>query len=359
MKTRQHSKNLYLRIRPKRPTAFSIYDRIELNDGRTKNETLPNIDLDSLNKAYAQNKVTLIESTKQAKSILKQLKVSQNIQDGLEDVFNSENEKILKLFLEDYFKRKRFLVDKDSARYKFERAVKAVGKMSLYTSSEEDLLSCILELDFDENKKRDIVAKLNSILKFLKRDVVIPSPPKVVNEVLFLTENEVLKVSEHLKDETLKHLCLLSFYSGLRIGECLAVKESSLKSEGIILIEHQIDKAGKKRLPKNRKQRKAFLIENGLESFNYWIKHKEEFEASRNIINKRFRVACRRVFKSKDKHCKWHDLRHSYAVHLIGKGIPIQLVAQSMGNSIKVCEEYYSGFILTDIGINTIKSLLK
>jgi hypothetical protein len=43
---------------------------------------------------------------------------------------------------------------------------------------------------------------------------------------------------------------------------------------------------------------------------------------------------------------------------LIGNGIPIQLVAQSMGNSIKVCEEYYSGYVLTDIGLNMIKNLL-
>ena len=78
----------------------------------------------------------------------------------------------------------------------------------------------------------------------------------------------------------------------------------------------------------------------------------------RNKINKRFKSACRAVFKDKSKHCKWHDLRHSYAIFLLTKGVPIQLVAQSMGNSVSVCEKHYAGFVLTDVGISAINNIL-
>lgn len=95
-----------------------------------------------------------------------------------------------------------------------------------------------------------------------------------------------------------------------------------------------------------------------MESFEFWCDNKDSFELSRTAIAKRFALACKKLFKDKTKHCKWHDLRHSYAVLLIGRGATITLVAQSMGNSVKVCEEYYSGYVLTSEGIETLSKIV-
>lgn len=337
-------------------TQFSIYKQTVYLDNSTKNETLKIKELTELNNSYKIGQISLIQATKSAKQILKHVKVQNGITDANNEVFNSENVKILNGFLEDYFKRKRYIVDKNSAKNKFTRAVVVIGKLSLNSATEDDLLSCVLSKSFDDNKKRDLIAKLNSILKWLKRDLRLHPPMKVINDVVYLTENEVIRISESVNSDTVKHFILLSFYSGLRIGEAYTLTNNSLRVDNTINVDTQLDIEGKKRLPKNRKKRKAFINEQGINSFKIWVNTKDKIQLSRNAITKIFKKTCNKIL---NKNCNWHDLRHSYAVHLISQGVPIQLVAQSMGNSVKVCEEYYSGFVLSELGIDTIKQILK
>ncbi len=315
--------NYYLRIRPYRPEAFSIFKRVELPDGKTKNETIENKDLDAINLSYTSKKITLEEAKKSAKNILKRLKSEANLINPLDEVFNGENAKVLSRFLEDYFKRKKFLVDKDSARYKFERAIRSLGKLSIQSATDDEILNKMLSLPEKSTVIRERINKINSILKYLQRDMVLGLPPEDTEEVKYLTEDELKKVVIQLNDSILKDLCLLSFYSGLRIGEAFAINYNSLRVDNTIYVDAQIDKNGKRRLPKNRKKRSAFLIDIAIPNFKSWTKAIPEINLTRNKINKRFKSACRAVFKDKSKHLKWHDLRHSYAIYLLSKGVPI------------------------------------
>jgi integrase len=73
----------------------------------------------------------------------------------------------------------------------------------------------------------------------------------------------------------------------------------------------------------------------------------------------RVRTAGRKVFpKDTSKHIKFHDLRHSYAIHLLNQGVPIGLVAQALGDSVQVTQENYLGFCLTDEGVSMVRTIL-
>jgi integrase len=48
------------------------------------------------------------------------------------------------------------------------------------------------------------------------------------------------------------------------------------------------------------------------------------------------------------KHCTVHSLRHSYATHLLQKGVSLSLVARFLGNHLKVTEAYYTAFTFGD-----------
>lgn len=350
--------NFYLRPPGPKRTYFSINKQIVNPDGSTSNQTINNSDLEALNVQVLNKNLNASEALKIAKNILNRIKAKHKI--GVTQMAsNSVNDKILANFLSDYFKRKRYLEDPESARNKFTRAIKALGPVLINSASQDEILNEIEKRKYDVNKTRDVIAKLNSILKYLKRDVVIPAPPKDFIEVKHLDESDLAKILVYFENEqTLKHLINLSFYSGLRIGEAFALSRSSKKSDKILLIDSQIKRDGSKKKPKNKKQRKAYLKAEALKSFEFWCDHKESFELSRSAIAKRFALACKKLFKDKSKHCKWHDLRHSYAVLLIGRGAPITLVAQSMGNSVKVCEEYYSGYVLTSEGIETLSKIV-
>jgi site-specific recombinase XerD len=51
---------------------------------------------------------------------------------------------------------------------------------------------------------------------------------------------------------------------------------------------------------------------------------------------------------------KFHDLRHSYAIHLLAIGMTMEDVARSIGDTIEVCEEFYAGFSHTPLSVQTM-----
>jgi hypothetical protein len=45
-----------------------------------------------------------------------------------------------------------------------------------------------------------------------------------------------------------------------------------------------------------------------------------------------------------DKQIIFHDLRHSYAIHLLSIGMTMEDMARGIGDTMEVCEEFYAGF---------------
>ena len=143
-----------------------------------------------------------------------------------------------------------------------------------------------------------------------------------------------------------------------RTGELFAIIPKSIRSN-IVLVQNQIDREGNKRDTKNRIVRKAFIIEAGRSKIIQWASlNKTNY---RNIkFSNVIRSACQKAFPDdKQKWVVFHDLRHSYAIHLLSKGISLSLVAQSLGNSVIVCQENYAGFSLADESIDAIEIQMK
>jgi site-specific recombinase XerD len=112
-----------------------------------------------------------------------------------------------------------------------------------------------------------------------------------------------------------------------------------------------------RRLPKNRKERKALIIPDYENAVREWIKI--PLEARLSFRKRAISLLTRRASqKALQRDLTFHDLRHSYCIYLISKGASLSLVAQSIGDSIKVTERYYSGFSLTSESIELLKSQL-
>ncbi len=78
-------------------------------------------------------------------------------------------------------------------------------------------------------------------------------------------------------------------------------------------------------------------------------------EASRELMKKYCMIA---FPKDSSKHLTFHALRHCYAINLLTKGVSMSLVAQSLGNTLSVCQQHYLGFELTNDSIAAIKSII-
>ena len=115
-----------------------------------------------------------------------------------DDIFNQDNIKIFNEFWKSEYEH-RDLVDVDSARNDFNRALKIIGQVSLRSATKEQLQNRVSS-KIKGNSQRRVVASLNSILKYLKREVKLrkDKPNQVL--VKHLNETEFLEVLSRSDD---------------------------------------------------------------------------------------------------------------------------------------------------------------
>lgn len=276
--------NYYIKRPNGRQKTFSINSQIRNPNGTTSNKIVKDETIVSINKQFLSNKISFNEAFKLMTNVKRRLGNYSPV------VFNNENQKVLESFLSHYVKTKRYLVCIESGVNKYTRAIRALKLVSIQSASEDEIFDAVMLNSFTPNKNREVFHKLNTILSYLKRSIKIQVPPIEVNEVSYLTKDEVCKVSEYFDGE-IKDMILLSFYSGLRIGELLALRKDSLKGKNILLIDSQIKRTGEKKLPKNRKKRKAYIHADGLPYLKSYMS-REKSDLTRNAITKRFKQTC-------------------------------------------------------------------
>ncbi len=244
------------------------------------------------------------------------------------------------------------------------RAIECLGLLSVYSASRDEIQSCI-DSKFSANTQRRAVQRLMQILKFIGRaDVRLRRNPPVHKAVTYLTANELEQLLVFVESPIENALIKLCFYSGLRIGEAYALTPRSFRPHNSTLkVIEQIDREEKRRQTKTRRERTAYLCPEGIPAFHVWVNASKEERAainrqhaSRNLMKK----YCRMAFPNDDsKHLTFHALRHCYATHLLSRGVSMSLVAQSLGNSLTVCQQYYTGFELTTDSIEAINKIMK
>ena len=169
--------NYYVKRPSQRRKVFGIYSQVVHASGSTTNKTVHNADLESINCRFLSGAICEQQALKLVVAIKDKLKATVNKKPS------TQNQSVLDAFLTAYFKRKRFLVDKESAKNKFTRAVNAIGQTPILSASEDELLDAVLKQAYECNKSRDVVHKLNSILTWLKRDIKVCVPPASLQNV--------------------------------------------------------------------------------------------------------------------------------------------------------------------------------
>lgn len=316
--------------------------------------------VDAVNKLLASGVLTVDQARKQIEAVREALYLQRD-KHKPQTVFASENLKLVAAYWAAEYED-RELVDPDSARWDLNRAVAACGILSVVGASKSDLQQAVLDhAPGDVNKRRRVIARLNQLLKFAGRAFELKKPKPVRGDIKHLTEAEFERVVAQIKQPDMKLLCRVAFCTGARVGEALGLTERSVRPDHV-QITTQLDSDFKRRETKTRSVRKAAVLEGWEHYVTEWVALGPEVKLRLRKLQHATLVkrACRRAFPNlEDKYCHFHDLRHSYAVHLVSRGVPLTLVAQSLGNSISVCEKYYSGFVLTDESVERIRTIMR
>jgi integrase len=316
--------------------------------------TVSNDEIKALNKALKDKKNSLSERDIEvrAEAILQNFYRERDKELGV-DLILPGNQKIYDDWWKKAYSPAKVKLKKYSASYLpseklyFQRALKAAGNVPI-DGNDEVLQSHLDDVLEEENDKHHaVVSRINRIRKSLKLPLLIPAS-KERRDVDYLTKPEIDKLLLKLK-EPHRTLAAVAFYTGLRKNEIMAMKDNIWKDDTIEVHWqfHAVDK--ELRLPKNKKTRTAFIIPGG----ELWLENLIKIIDTINPTLAVFAVVKRACGK------RFHDLRHSYAVYLIGKGMSLDWVAQSLGNSRDVCERHYATHILQKDSIELMRAMLK
>lgn len=315
---------------------------------RTKGAGIKAVDhstLDAINEAFRKGTVSRETAHKNVLDLREQLYKEAGAYSAV--VHNSDNRRVA----DEYWRKEyghRELVDPATARYEIDRAVEAMGMLSLLSATGEEIQNALKALKLGSNKHRRVVAKLYALLAFAGRgDVRIWRPKPEKKSVRFLTEAEYARVRKYLPSEVIQTLHDVAFYTGGRIGELFAMEPEHFSEKNQeIRVKTQIDRKSAERATKNRRERTAIVFEDGVEPLKKWFQVKRDIDMrTRRGMAAITRAACQAAFPSSPrKHLVFHDLRHCYAVMLREVGLTTEDVADLIGDSLIVAKEHYSGF---------------
>lgn len=342
--------------------SFTIYLDIKPREGKRVCTTIEDERLIAINRSFQSGVQTFEQCVVQVREIIKDLYKKDSRCRKKINVHNTENYRVM----DDYWEKEyahRSLVNEYTAKNELKNAVEVLGQLSIYSASREEIQGCI-DKKYKGNSQLRIVGRLSQLLKFIGREneVRLRRQPKDIIKVSFLNEADFQKVLAVVPTQIERALLQLCYYSGLRIGEAYGLEPHHLLPDGTIRVTGQLDRNGVRRQTKTKRPRLAFLFPQGADAFDYWTKASvaeratiDRLEASRELMKKYCMIA---FPKDDSKYLTFHALRHCYAINLLSKGVSMSLVAQSLGNTLSVCQQHYVGFELTNDSIQAIHSII-
>jgi integrase len=330
--------------------AFQLIKRTVNEAGERTHETIKSDEvINGLNQALKSGSIELSEAELQARQHCSKLNELLKKKRQGSYIASEANLKLLKKYWDEAYSYRQN-VDPQSAWNRLRRAVEALGTMSLLGPKNEIQKQLVKFCRGKPNRQRDIASALNQLRQFFGIHEKLIREKKVAPQFDYLTEQEFHKVLKHIEDPTLALTYEVLFYTGTREGEAFALENYK---NGALQVFFQIDRDGVKRETKNRKRRVTFVPENGRAAVQKWIKTEPKEIVGRKTLLTIWQEAVTKVFPN--KHITVHDLRHSYAVHMLTKeDASISLIAKYIGDSVVVCEEYYLGFTFEDDAVSAL-----
>ncbi len=183
------------------------------------------------------------------------------------------------------------------------------------------------------------------------RQVKKPKPPE--SKPIFFSISEFAKIMKALKKKREANVVAVSFYAGLRLGECLALEWTDVDfATKLLAVENKSHHTTKS------KRRRVVPIPVVLVDILRRLYKKRDHDCplifncngSKLSDERVSRVVKKAVSAAKlNPELHFHSLRHGYATTLLTYGVPIYSVSKLLGHSSVKTTEIYSHVVGTDL----------
>ena len=346
----------------KRPTgqrrSYSVYKKTYI-DGAGKYERVEDERIESINANLRAEILTPSQAELQVKELIKRMKSEQGITPHQGMVRANINQQNMKAF-EKYWSAEyedRKLVRPYLAENEFYFALRHLNDLSLYTVDRKELQRHVDKV-FDNTQHKRYVNRINALLTFLDRGFQLHVKKTPIHDVSFVMLDELKQILNHVEKPELKALYLTLFGTGARLGEAFMFDKRSKKPDRTVFINKQLDDKLDVREIKNRKPHPSIILKECEKAFDAWAAtpNKEEL---RKCCQHPLILAARKAFPNDEsKHISPHDLRHSYAIEMLSRGIALDRVARLIGDSISSAEKHYAGFAMKNLELDAVRKLV-
>ena len=222
------------------------------------------------------------------------------------------------------------------------RAMAALKETNIKTASGAKLEDAILTNLSNRTSQRDAIAATRQILAYLGINEILHKPQRIRAKVKCLSLQEFTRALWFIEEPKHKLVFWAAFATGARQGEVFEL--SNLSPDGkAVEIRDQLTRKKVTDSPKNGRGRWTYVLTEGREAVEAWVKTEDKAALRHVRWAEELGAACT---KAGVPVVTFHDLRHSYAVHLLRvEGLAMEKVARFLGNSIIVCQEYYTGYV--------------
>lgn len=368
----------------KRPTAtrktFSVHRKIYVQGSKPLQPIVKDERLDSINRNFKAQVLNEHQALDQIKRLIEVLKSENNV--GTKAVNDSEisaqNLKVCSKFCEKQYEGRNDIVRPHIIENEFNFALRALGTLSVVTSTKK-ILQAKVTSAFDEKQSKRYVGRINQLLKFVGRDFTLTHKRQSPESVSHINFKELKQILNHVDNEDLKNLYITLYCTGVRLGEAFMI--NNVKPNNTIYIDKQltlvpikpekiglVKKHGKALKYetavteiKNRKPHHTIILKEGHKAVKAWAALSPKVKADlRTQCQNPLIIAARKAFPDDIlKQVSPHDLRHSFVIHLLGLGVSIDKCARLIGDSVTTTERHYAGFNMADSEIHAVQAIIK
>ena len=227
----------------------------------------------------------------------------------------------------------------------------------------EDWLYALLEKRYSYKYRKELKSFLSQIFNYGFRRYDITNPvlkteplrkPIQAPDMIIYTPEDFKRFLEPIDDPVYKNLFLLLFWTGCRIGECLALRWNDINLNAKTIYFHgtvSLQKDGRRvSVPKTqnsfRQIRMPEVLCDSLAAYQMHHNSGFVFGEAEHMSANTIRNNCNKYSRIAElPHIRLHDFRHSHVSYLLSIGASIPLVAQRIGDTQEVVMRTYSHLI--------------
>jgi integrase len=333
--------------------------RYVIEGGKKKHSTVKDERILAINKAFKSGTLSQERAREQLDAVIDSLyKREGSVTQALKrSGLLSDNQKVFERFWEEVYEGREIL-DRQSMKADYERALRVLGTVSLLSGTKAEIAKAIRANSKNVAQHRRVVDRLNTVLKFLKRDLHLDKPQESVGIIKHLTKSDIEKLISFEEDPTYRDLYVTLFASGCRLGEAIGLEPESMLADIALFIGSQVLPSGERRLPKRGKTGKSIFLPQYKEAIERWLVV-EDKQRYRHNLRRRLKKLTKKAWpKDPKKHISVHGFRHSHAIHYLSLGVPMEWVARNLRNRIEVCQKFYAGYAHSEASAEALHRIL-